>query len=73
MLRESFAERGRVESMLIPHDMPEHRYYEDLENRLVMYEPENRVSPEQFAKLAAKVAEHRERAGPRPVDPAPYL
>ena len=71
--RKEFERTGYVHSRFIPLSMPEYERFRELEQRLVIYEPENRVSAREFNKVAARMAVVMAEELPPPIDPAPYL
>ncbi len=71
--RKEFERTGYVHSRFIPLSMPEYERFKDLERRLAIHEPENRVSAREFDKVAARMAVVMAEEFPPPIDPAPYL
>lgn len=67
-----FVTKGRVESRFIPRSMPEFEHYRELEMRLAVFEPENRVSMSEFNALLALMEAVMESEGAKPIDPSPY-
>lgn len=71
--RKDFVETGYVHSRYIPRSMPEYERFHWLERQLAIYEPQNRVSKQEFDAIVARMAVVMEQELPPPVDPAPYL